>query len=169
MKKYIKDNKILPKNRIIIYTENRQIINPSEEMLLEHGWKEYIKEETIESVRRNKLSQITQYDYSEDVNSFKVNGITAWIDRDTRASLVNSTNSRLKLGQTTTALWLNGVRLELDCENLLMLLAQLEVYALNCYDVTEQHRSNVLALDNIEEIKNYDNTLNYPEKIDIEL
>lgn len=169
MKKYIKDNKILPQNRIILQVENTQIINPSEELLLENGWKVYIKEETLKDVRNKILGEIYSYDCSENVNSFTVNGINAWIDRDTRVSLVNSTNARIKLGETTTALWLNGLRLELDCEMLLTLLAQLEVYALNCYDTTEQHKSNVQSFETIEDIENYDYTLNYPEKINITL
>lgn len=37
MKQYIKDGKILPVSHIIVYTEDSQIFNPTEEMLLNDG------------------------------------------------------------------------------------------------------------------------------------
>lgn len=174
MKKYIKDGIIKFQYEIVIVEDieidgeklKRSHIARSEEEVLSAGWLPY---EDIEEVRKEVLDKIVEYDKSESVNSFIINGITAWIDRDTRASLVNSTNSRLKLNETTTALWLNGLRIEIPCETLLQLLAQLEVYALNCYDVTEQHKVNVSKLGTINEIKEYDFTTNYPEKLNITL
>lgn len=41
MKIYIKDNKIKSANRIVIYKDDMQILNPTEEMILEDGWVEY--------------------------------------------------------------------------------------------------------------------------------
>ena len=174
MKKYIKDGIIKSQYEIVIVEDieidgeklKKSYIARSEEEILNAGWLPY---EDIEEVRKEVLNKIIEYDKSEAVNSFIINGITAWIDRDTRASLVNSTNSRLKLNETTTALWLDGIRIEIPCEILLQLLAQLEVYALNCYDVTEQHKVNVSKLGMINEIKEYNFTINYPEKLQIEL
>lgn len=42
MKIYIKDNKIKSANRIVIYKDDMQILNPTEEMILEDGWVEYV-------------------------------------------------------------------------------------------------------------------------------
>lgn len=123
----------------------------------------------LNSHKRYKIFEVSKYDKSNEVNSFVINGISTWIDRDTRASLVNSTNSRLKLGQTNTAIWLNGNRIELDCETLLNLLTQLEVYALNCYDVTEQHKANIQNLSTKEDVLNYNFKTGYPEKLNITL
>lgn len=52
---YIKDGKILPKNKIVIISKERQIINPSVEMLTDDGWVEYISPEPTEtdSLRSN--------------------------------------------------------------------------------------------------------------------
>lgn len=115
------------------------------------------------------LQKIKIYDRSKNVNSFTVNGSEAWIDRDTRSSLAYSTKCKLDSGQDTTALWLNGFRIEINCEVLLGLLNQLEVYALNCYDVTEQHKANVMNLETIEDVINYDYTANYPDKLNVTL
>lgn len=45
MKIYIKDNKIKSANRIVIYKDDMQILNPTEEMILEDGWVEYVHTE----------------------------------------------------------------------------------------------------------------------------
>lgn len=119
--------------------------------------------------KRNKLISLNIYDKSTNVNSFIFNGIEAWIDRNTRVSLMNSTTIKLKLKQSTTALWLNGIRLEIDCQTLINLLEQLEIYALNCYDVTEQHRANINAIEDLDELESYDFTTGYPEKLNITL
>ena len=116
-----------------------------------------------------KLNELKKYDKSINVNSFTFNGIGTWIDRDTRVSLVNSTNARLKNNQTTTALWLNGIRLELNCEMLLNLLNQLEIYALECYDITEGHKAAIEAIENLEELEAYNFKVGYPEKLNITL
>lgn len=123
------------------------------------------KKNSLQSYKFDKILEVKQYDKSKFVNSFTVNGLESWIDRDTRVSLVNSTNSCLKLGQTVTSLWLNGNKIELDCESLLGMLAQLEIYALNCYNVTEQHKANIQKLEDLESITSYDYKSGYPEKL----
>lgn len=42
MKIYTKDNKIKSANKIVIYKDDMQILNPTEEMILEDGWVEYV-------------------------------------------------------------------------------------------------------------------------------
>jgi hypothetical protein len=91
----------------------------------------------------NKLYDIEMYDKSEEVNSFFVGDIQAWIDRDTRVSLMNSTNILKDLGYETTTLWLNKHSFTINCEQLIQMLKGLEVYAIQCYNVTEQHKSNM--------------------------
>lgn len=49
MKKYIKDNKILYANRIVVTIDGVSYINPSEEQILADGWEEYISPEPAES------------------------------------------------------------------------------------------------------------------------
>ena len=45
MKLYTKDGKVKPQNKIVIITDEYQIINPTEEMILEAGWVEYVAPE----------------------------------------------------------------------------------------------------------------------------
>ena len=45
------------------------------------------------------------------------------------------------------------------------MLNVLEMYALECYNVTQSHIAAVKALDTIEEIESYDYTVGYPKKL----
>ena len=60
MKKYIKDGQILSANRIVLKVDGYQIINPTEEILLENGWSEYIAPESSqeEAAMQDRLNEI---------------------------------------------------------------------------------------------------------------
>ena len=45
------------------------------------------------------------------------------------------------------------------------MLSSLELYALNCYNVTAKHKVAIEGLTNIEDIINYDYTVGYPDKL----
>lgn len=45
------------------------------------------------------------------------------------------------------------------------MLYALEVYASQCYDNTQRHLFDVTTLTSLEEIKTYDYTLGYPNKL----
>jgi hypothetical protein len=51
----------------------------------------------------------------------------------------------------------------------MQMLYAIEVYASKCYDNTQYHISQVNKLDNIEDLKNYDYTTGYPEKLIFEI
>ena len=113
----------------------------------------------------NVISKINEYDKSSQVNGFTINGMYAWFDKATRVGLRNSTNVLKKLGNETTSLWVNNKEITIKCDQLTDMLDKLEVYALNCFDITSKHKRNVYQLSTIEEIENYDYTSGYPEKL----
>ena len=45
------------------------------------------------------------------------------------------------------------------------MLAQIQLYADQCFIVTKQHKAAVEALDSIEAVDNYDVTAGYPTKL----
>ena len=49
------------------------------------------------------------------------------------------------------------------------MLSALEVYALQCYNVTEEHKAAVNALTTIEEVDAYDYKTGYPEKLSFDV
>lgn len=112
-----------------------------------------------------KLKELDEFDKSNDVNSFIINGKTAWIDRETRTSINYSTSIIKNSGQETTDLWLDETCYVINCDLLLQLFSQLEMYAKRCYSITAQHRANILNIDNLEELNNYDFTTGYPDKL----
>ena len=116
-----------------------------------------IKEEAIE--------QITEYDQSEDVNSFTLQGKQMWLPKETRVGLVNSITIEKNAGKKTTILWFGGEKYELPVDTALQMLSALELYALECYNVTAAHKAAVSALESVEDIVAYDYTQNYPEKL----
>ena len=141
---------------------------PTEQQLAEWGFEPYIPpvpERTLEIAKSEKIAEITAYDTSEAVNSFMLGDATMWISRDDRISLMNSTSILKNAGQETTTLWYGGQKYTLPCDTLIQMLSALEVYALQCYDVTEEHKVAVNALTTIEEVDAYDYTTGYPEKL----
>lgn len=113
----------------------------------------------------NVISKINEYDKSNQVNGVTINGMYTWFDKATRVGLRNSTNVLKKLGNETTSLWVNNKEITIKCDQLIDMLDKLEVYALNCFDITSKHKRNVYQLSTIEEIENYDYTSGYPEKL----
>ena len=113
----------------------------------------------------NVISKINEYDKSSQVNGVTINGMHTWFDKATRVGLRNSTNVLKKLGNETTSLWVNNKEITIKCDQLIDMLDKLEIYALNCFDITSKHKRNVYQLSTIEEIENYDYTSGYPEKL----
>lgn len=112
---------------------------------------------------------ITAYDSSSAVNAFLLNGIQVWLDKATRVGLMNSTTIAKNMGQEKTTLWLGSYQLEVDCDKAIQLLSALEMYALDCFNVTAAHKKAVSELDNIEAVLTYDYKSGYPNKLKMEV
>ena len=119
----------------------------------------------LDVIKEEAIEQITEYDQSEDVNSFTLQGKQMWLPKETRVGLVNSITIEKNAGKEVTGLWHDGVRYELPVDTALQMLAALELYALECYNVTAAHKAAVSALESVEDIVAYDYTQNYPEKL----
>lgn len=168
MKKYIKDNITKYANRIVVTIDGIAYINPTEEQILADGWvecKQEVHEPTLEEMKRRKIDQITAYDTSSNVNSFTLDGEEVWLDKDTRVGLMNSTNIQKSAGQENTTLWFEGKSYTISCDTAIQMLSALELYALECYNVTAQHKANMEALTTKEEVEAYDYTTGYPNKL----
>lgn len=136
--------------------------------LVSEEWQERCKA-TLEKAKKEKLAAILAYDTSSDVNGFMLNGNKVWLDKETRVGLMNSTQITRDMGQDTTTLWFDGYKLEVRCDMAIMLLSTLEMYALECFNVTAAHKKAVSELTTIEEVEAYDYKTGYPKQLDINL
>lgn len=118
---------------------------------------------------RSKVAEIEAYDTSDKVNGFILNGMTVWLDKATRVGLMNSTTIAKASGQQTTTLWLGEVKLEVDCDKAIQLLSALEMYALECFNVTAAHKKAVSELTTIKEVEAFDVTADYPQQLVMKL
>ena len=150
------------------------VCNPTEDMLIKAGYKEYVEpslteKEKLEQAKADKIAEITAYDTSSAVNGFVLNGAAVWLDKATRVGLMNSTAIAKAVGNDTTVLWLGDMRIEMSCDKAIQLLSALEMYALECFNVTAAHKKAVAELTDIGEVLSYDYTKGYPEKLTINL
>lgn len=146
------------------------LMNLGEEkyFLVSEEWQERCKE-TLEKAKKAKLAAILAYDTSSDVNGFMLNGNKVWLDKETRVGLMNSTQITRDMGHDTTTLWFDGYKLEVKCDMAIMLLSTLEMYALECFNVTAAHKKAVSELTTIEEVEAYDYKTGYPKQLNIDL
>ena len=179
MKQYYKiiDSKTIFYNGGIIVIDDKQIINPTEEQLLEAGWMMYVEPPTPEptpaqrlrEAKNIKLSEIESYDESPEVNGIIVNSNRVWIPADKRAILKTSVDAYKALGiETITKVW-EGIEYTATADEWLLMIAKVEVYASECYNTTARHKAAVEALGNIDDVEEYDYTLNYPNMLEFNI
>ena len=125
--------------------------------------------EPLGYMKKAMLAYIDKYDASSSVNSFLLNGIEVWLDKVTRMGLMNSTTIAKAAGLDETTLWLGDIELVVDCDKAIQLLSALEIYALECFNVTASHKAAVNKLDNIDAVLTYDYREGYPEKLKMEV
>lgn len=121
----------------------------------------------LKQAKVEKIAEITAYDTSSAVNGFMLNGLVVWLDKATRVGLMNSTTISKAAGQKATTLWLGGLKLVVDCDKAIQLLSALEMYALECFNVTASHKAAVGELKSIEEVEAYDYKAGYPKMLEM--
>lgn len=120
---------------------------------------------TFDEVKKQKITEITTYDKSEEINSFTIQGVKIWLDKEMRTGLKLRFDAEKASGSLNTTLWYGTIKVPLEVNTAIGLLLQVELYASVCYDTTQQHIANVMNLTTIEEVTEYDFTANYPDKL----
>ena len=154
------------------------VYNPTHEMLLENGWVKYVPTTpSVELTERQlyrramarKLRDLENYDNSSEVNDciivYQGQELHYWANKTERDALKGALRDCMALGRTEYRLDLRekGISITLPCELLLQMLAALEVYAIDCYNKTTDHRFAINALTTLEEVEAYDFKVGYPE------
>lgn len=133
------------------------------------AWKTAMANRRLAQAKREVFKKIEDYDTSLAVNGFALNGTVVWLDKATRVGLMNSTSITKAMGQPTTTLWLGESKMEVPCDTAIQLLSALEMYALECFNVTAAHKKAVSELTTIEEVEKYDITAGYPAQLKMEV
>lgn len=176
----------------VIIDGDKQIISNDARIFLRYGYKQIMREpyplgevaykehyieseeiitvswvEDLESTRQNILNKIADYDTSDAVNEFVINGIGMWLDGDTqRPKLRGAVQTYLDKELGDYPLCVEGVGvIPIAPAKLLSMLADIEVYAIECFTKTFEHKEAVGKLTTCEELVSYDYTTGYPEKL----
>ena len=78
---------------------------------------------------------------------------------------MNSLTIEKNTGKETSTLWFGNLKLDISPDAAIQMLSALELYALECYNVTAEHKAKVKAMSDIDSINSYDYTIGYPEKL----
>lgn len=129
------------------------------------AWRKRHDNLLLNQAKRDKLVEIYDYNIATEVDGFLLNGTRHWLSLEARKAAKLSTDAHITLGHETTEQYLDGKLYTIPCKTLLLMLAQLEVYALQCYNNALRQRSEVEAMTDIEEVQNYDVRNGYPEQL----
>lgn len=113
------------------------------------------------------LEKIKAYDSSEFVNQFSIQGQNLWLDKSTRVGLELRFKAEKQMLKETTILWQDGISFTLNIDDAINILYSLEIYASQCYDVTQSHISAINSLTTIDELKSYNYKTGYPSKLNL--
>jgi hypothetical protein len=119
---------------------------------------------TLDELKGMKIAEINAYDKSDSVNSFVLAGKRIWLNKDTRVGLVNSIGIEKEAGRVQTTLWYNAEKYVIPVDDALAMLNQLELYALDCYNVTQSHIAAVKGLPDAGQVETYNYKTGYPEQ-----
>lgn len=176
MKRYYKiinGNTVFAETSIVL--DDMRIFNPTEEQLIAAGYQEWVEPiippytPTLGDIIASKVDEINEYDVSENVNSFTLNGESGWIDRNTRVALLHAVDVVEQNGGTEYTVWFNEQPMTLPTSVIKQFLNSLELYAISAFNVTNRHIMKVRQLQTIEEVENYDYTRGYPEKVVVDI
>ena len=130
----------------------------------------FSEQDNIDSWKLIRKVQIEAYDSSDAVNQFILNGYGMWLDKATRVGLVNSIQIEKNTGRNITTLWYQGSQFQLPVDIALSLLTQVELYALDCYNVTAKHLADIEVAESVENLQQFDIMWHiYPQRLDLKL
>ena len=164
LKQYVNEEKSTLYDIMLLQGTNDQIDDIYYNIQVDFGIESPISK--LDQAKKEIIRKIDEYDTSVNVNSFKLNGVDVWLSKDTRVGLMNSISIEKAAGKEQSVLWFNNICVTVNCDSAIQMLSALELYALDCYNKTSEHKINIQNLSSIEEVHNYDYTQGYPNKLE---
>ena len=115
----------------------------------------------LQLLKLHKKLEILIYDSSENVNSFFINGISMWLTPPERTNYLLTVEAAKE--DDLDYILFKG--LQLPIEQVIAALKAINLYAMQCTNVTEYHISSVMMLNSASEVEDYDFTTGYPTKL----
>ena len=164
LKQYVNEEKSTLYDVMLLQGTNDQIDDIYYNIQVDFGIESPISK--LDQAKKEVIRKIDEYDTSVNVNSFKLNDVDVWLSKDTRVGLMNSISIEKAAGKEQSALWFNSICVTANCDSAIQMLSAIELYAIDCYNKTSEHKVNVHNLSSIEEVHNYDYTQGYPSKLE---
>ena len=172
MKRYykIEDDKEVFFTGCVLYYNDDTIVNPTEQQMLDAGWQVYVEPEPTDAeklanAKQEKIAQIENYDSSDAVEQFTINGTPMWLGHEVRQQIRTSADAYEALGYENMTKVFNGMEFTFPIAQWRQMLNTLEVYAAEALNATERHKNNINMMDNIQDVIDYDYTTGYPLKL----
>lgn len=147
LKQYVNEEKSTLYDVMLLQGTNDQIDDIYYNIQVDFGIESPISK--LDQAKKEIIRKIDEYDTSVNVNSFKLNGIDVWLSKDTRVGLMNSISIEKAAGKEQSVLWFNSICVTINCDSAIQMLSALELYALDCYNTTAEHKVNVQNLSSI--------------------
>lgn len=118
-----------------------------------------------EEVRKHMLFLINEYDHSSKVDGFYVNGQWMWLDFNLRGKVRERINTDVKDGKTVSSFTFDGVKYEFPIDTLNAMMFELDKYARDSWDRSEENRANMNTFDDPYKMVEYEFKLGYPAQL----
>jgi hypothetical protein len=128
MKIYYKDGLIVERPRSLRFN-GKTYVPPTEELLIAAGYIIEDLQPSLDDIINEKISIIEDYNISENVDVFYINGNPMWLNRELRNSLMARFNAEKAKGIEVTNIWYNGLHVVLPVDSAINMLLELEIYA----------------------------------------
>lgn len=115
------------------------------------------------------VGKIEDYYSSADVKTFYVNGTPIWFDSEKRILLTSSISMEKEVGKETTILWVDGVPYTMSVDDARQMMIDIEMYSMACFNNEQTNIAEAKALTLKSEIRDFDITKGYPEKLSFNL
>ena len=120
------------------------------------------EEELLAKAKSAKIAEIDKYNSSANVNAFTVNGVPMWLDFDLRSRLKNSIDAAEAEGRTELTKNYGGMTFTYSIVLWRQMFAVVENYAGDCQNVSEAHKTAVMAMTTVADVEAFDATAGYP-------
>lgn len=118
------------------------------------------------NIQRQLLNLQKEYDSSDEVNEFTINGITGWLNKQTRLGIINDINILEEQGESKYTLWIGQTPIEMKLNDIRDFINKIEVYAMACYANTQTKINEINNIKVQKDLFTYDITTGYPSKVE---